>query len=176
MLVNLTLVDLLDYVDWERRKWLEWMRQQDRGVLEIGAGPCGDGRFENVGELVRHIFSAEKRYIEKLSDRPLTDTATIPADNLEALFEFGRQSRRELREFMEALPLQDWDAPREFRLMNSVLTATPKKIVTHILLHEVRHWAQIATLFRLNGRKVEFHDFLFSPVMGGELRREPQTA
>ena len=53
--------------------------------------------------------------------------------------------------------------------------ASPRKIVTHVLLHEVRHWAQIATLFRLNGLKVDFHDSLFSPMTGGELRREPQT-
>jgi len=106
----------------------------------------------------------------------MTDTAIIPADNIEALFELGQESRRELREFIEALPVEDWDSPREFRLMNSFLTATPKKIVTHVLLHEVRHWAQIATLLRLNGVKADFHDFLFSPVMGGELRREPQTA
>jgi uncharacterized damage-inducible protein DinB len=167
--------DLLDYTDWERRKWFEWMQQCDRGVLEISLGPCGDGRFARVGELVRHIFSAEKRYIERLSNRAMTDADTIPADNLEALFQFGRQSRRELREFIEALPAEDGDAPREFKLMNSFLTATPKKIVTHVLLHEVRHWAQIATLFRLNGQKVDFHDFLFSPVMGGELKREQQT-
>jgi len=176
MLSGLTMNDLLDYTDWERREWFEWMRQRDREVLEISTGPCEDGRFEKVGELVRHIFSAEKRYVERLSDRPMTDAASIPADNIEALFQFGQQSRRDLREFIEALSAEDGDAPREFKLMNSFLTATPKKIVTHVLLHEVRHWAQIGTMFRLNGLKVDFHDFLFSPVMGGELRREPQTA
>jgi uncharacterized damage-inducible protein DinB len=81
-----------------------------------------------------------------------------------------------LREFIESLPAADWDEPREFRLMNIIVTATPKKIVTHILFHEIRHWAQIATLWRLNGLKEDFHDFLFSPVMGGELRHETQTA
>jgi len=52
------------------------------------------------------------------------------------------------------------------------LTATPRKIVVHILLHQIRRWAQIATLLRLNGLVDDFHDFLFSPVMGGEFRRE----
>ena len=37
--------------------------------------------------------------------------------NIEALFEFGRQSRRELREFIEVLPAEEGDAPREFKLM-----------------------------------------------------------
>jgi len=35
-------------------------------------------------------------------------------------------------------------------------------------MHEIRHWAQIGTLFRLNGLAGEVHDFSFSPVLGGE--------
>jgi len=170
MLVDVTMNDLLDYTDWERQKWFEWMRQQNQEVLEITAGPHGDGRFEKVGELVRHIFSAEKRYVERLSIRPITDTATIPSDRIELLFQLGQQSRRELREFIEVITSEDWDAPREFILISSLLIATPKKIVTHILLHEIRHWAQIATVLRLQRLKDGFHDFLFSPVMDGKLR------
>ncbi len=176
MPVDLTLNDLLDYSDWERRKWFDWMREHGYGVLTVSTGLHGDGRFATVGELVRHIFSAEKRYIERLSLRPISDTSSIPAGDIEALYRLAEQSRRELRAFIESLPAEDWDAPREFRLMNLIVTATPKKIVTHILFHEIRHWAQIATLWRLNGLKEDFHDFLFSPVMGGELRRETQTA
>jgi len=176
MPVGITMNDLLDYSDWERRKWFDWMSDRGNGVLTVSTGLHGDGRFATVGELVRHIFSAEKRYVERLSQRPITDTSTIPTDNIEALCQLAEQSRRELKEFIESLPAADWDEPREFRLMNIIVTATPKKIVTHILFHEIRHWAQIATLWRLNGLKEDFHDFLFSPVMGGELRHETQTA
>jgi uncharacterized damage-inducible protein DinB len=176
MLSGLSMNELLDYTDWERTKWLEWLRQRPRGILEIGAGPGGEGRFEKVGQLVRHIFSAERRYVERLSGQPLTDPDTIPADDLEALFQFGQRSRRELRELLELLPAEEGNVPAEFKLMNSSLTATPRKIVAHVLLHEVRHWAQIATLFRLSGQKVDLHDFLFSPVMGGAFGREPQNA
>ena len=176
MPVGITMNDLLDYSDWERRKWFDWMSDRGNGVLTVSTGLHGDGRFATVGELMRHIFSAEKRYVERLSQRPITDTSTIPTDNIEALCQLAEQSRRELREFIESLPAADWDERREFRLMNIIVTATPKKIVTHILFHEIRHWAQIATLWRLNGLKEDFHDFLFSPVMGGELRHETQTA
>jgi uncharacterized damage-inducible protein DinB len=176
MAVGLTMNDLLDYSDCERRKWFEWMRDRGEDVLSVSTGLHGDGRFATVGELMRHIFSAEKRYVERLSQRPITDTSTIPADNIEALYQLAGQSRRELRELIESLPAADWDEPREFRLMNNIVTATPRKVVTHILFHEIRHWAQIATLWRLNGLNEDFHDFLFSPVMGGELRRETQSA
>ena len=125
-----------------------------------------------MGELVRHIFSAEKRYVERLSGRSLTDPASIPTDNVDALFQFGRQSRSGLREFIQAFPAQEWDVPQDFTIMNSFLRATPRKIVIHILMHEIRHWAQITTLLRLHGLTDEFHDFLFSPALGGEFRRE----
>jgi uncharacterized damage-inducible protein DinB len=176
MPANLSLNDLLEYTDWERQKWHGWLRQHGDHVLRISAGPHGDGRFETVGDLVRHIFSAEKRYIDRLSNRPITDVASIPNGSVEALFEFGQQSRNDLREFMEKFPAPDWEVSQDFHLMNNVLTATPRKIVVHVLIHEIRHWAQIGTLFRLNGFPGEFHDFLFSPVRGGELRREPGKA
>jgi uncharacterized damage-inducible protein DinB len=172
MLMNLALDDLMDYTAWERLKWHERLRQRGDEVLKIGAGPHGDGRFTTVGDLVRHMFSAEKRYIDRLSGRPLTDTASIPNDNIEALFQFGEQSRKDLREFLEAFPAQKWDVPEELNLGKHALTATPRKIVVHVVLHEIRHWAQIATLLRLNGLSGEFHDFLFSPVMGGGRGRE----
>ena len=82
--MNLNLNDLIDYTEWERQKWYVWLRQHGDQVLKISAGPYGDGRFETVGELVRHIFSAEKRYVERLSGRGLTDTASTPCDNIEA--------------------------------------------------------------------------------------------
>ncbi len=176
MPINLSLDDLMDYTDWEREKWYDWLRQRGEKVLKISAGPHGDGRFETVGDLVRHMFAAEKRYIERLSGRSLTDAASIPNDNLEALFRFSQQSRNELKEFVETFPAQEWDAPQDFKILNYFLRATPRKIVVHILMHEIRHWAQIATLFRLNGLTGEFHDFLFSPVLGGEFRHEQDKA
>ena len=176
MLINLSLNDLMDYTDWERQKWYDWLRQHGEQVLKISAGPHGDGRFETVGELVRHIFTAEKRYVERLSGRSLTDPASIPSDNIEALFQFSQQGRKELKESVETLSAQEWDAPKDFKILNYFVRATPRKIVIHILMHEIRHWAQITTLFRLNGLAGEFHDFLASPVMGGEFRREQGKA
>jgi uncharacterized damage-inducible protein DinB len=170
MLSSLPIEDLLQYTEWQRTQWLDWLRAQPTPVLEMSAGPSADGRFQKIGDLVRHIFSAEKRYIERLQDRPITDAAALPADDLEVLFAFGAQSRLELRQFLEGLTPEAAGATVTLTLGNNSLTATPGKIVTHVLLHEIRHWAQIATLLRLAGLKPALHDFLFSPAMGGELK------
>ena len=163
MSTNLIFDALLEYTDWQRGEWHSWLRQRGDHLLAISAGPHGDGRFQSIGDLLRHIFSAEKRYIDWLSNRPLTDTALVPNNSIEALFQFGTESRANLWKFVKSFPLQEWDIPHNFTIMNKPLRATPRKIVAHVLLHEIRHWAQIGMLFRLNGFSIEFHDFLFSP-------------
>jgi uncharacterized damage-inducible protein DinB len=170
MSTSLALAQLIEYTDWERGKWYDWFQQHGDSVLVTSVGPHGDGRFQTIGDVVRHIFSAEKRYVDRLSNRPITDTSAVSNSNMEALFHFGRQSREDLKQYVKALGPHQWDVVFEFSLMNSTLRATPKKIIVHTLLHEIRHWAQIGTLLRLNGLKVEFHDFLFSPVLGEEFK------
>src|SRR5438309_11651599 len=174
MLIDVNL--LLEYTDWERQKWHESLHERGDRILLTSTGANSDTRFETVGDLIRHIFSAEKRYVERLSDKPLTDTASISTEKIETLFSFGNECRKALREFIETLPAQQWDAPREYMMMNHPIRATPKKFIIHVLLHEIRHWAQIATLLRQNGLTGDFHDFLFSPSLGGDARREQTKA
>jgi uncharacterized damage-inducible protein DinB len=178
MPATLNLTNLMEYTEWERQKWHDWLKQHGDDALKITAGPHGDGRFSTIGDIIKHIFSAETRYIDRLSNRPLTDPASTPvaSDNSEALFQLGEQSRNALRKLIDSLPSEEWDKFREFEFFDGILRATPKKIVTHVLLHETRHWAQIATLLRLNGLKDDLHDFIFSPVLGGELRRSQSLA
>lgn len=169
--MNFNVTHLLDYTEWERNDWHSWLRQNGEQVLKMSAGPHGDGRFPTIGDLIRHIFAAEKRYVERLYGRPLTDYDLIPNDSIGALFGFGMQSRRDLKELLETFPASDWNVSREFKILQWVIHATPNKIIAHTLMHEVRHWAQIATMLRLNGLKVDFHDFLASPVMGGDWKQ-----
>ncbi len=162
---------LLQYTEWQRESWYAWFTRQGAvGALAISVGPHGDGRFNTVGEVVRHIFSAEKRYVERMNDQPLTDTTVLPANDVDALFAFGRDSRAALRHFVSTLPPDQLDVARELTIVDSTRRLTPRKILAHVVLHEIRHWAQIATLLRLQGMNVEFHDFLRSPVMSELLR------
>lgn len=169
------LAVLMDYTEWERNKYREWLRQCGEAVLKTGTGANSE-RFVTVGDIIKHIFSAEKRYVDRLSGRPLTDPVGVPSDSIEALFEFGRQSRSDFRDFVETLPANEWDRLGEFDFFGGILRATPRKILMHVLLHETRHWAQIATLFRLHSLTGDFHDFIFSPVLGGELIRNKANA
>lgn len=167
MTVEVDLDALMAYTEWERDQWRAWFQQHGAAALRVGTGPHGDGRFQTVGELVRHIFSAEARYIDRLSDRPLTDPAAIPPDDVEALFAFGRRSRQGLRTYHDTLPATARDAPLELPMGKQTLVLTPRKILLHVLVHEMKHWAQVATLLRLQGLTGEFRDLLFSLVLSG---------
>ena len=155
---------LLDYTDWDRAQWETWFHAQDPEVFAVGLGANGDGRIANVGELVRHIFSAEQRYVERVRELPLTDTSAISPNDVDALFSFGRQSRENLRRLVRDFPAERWDVPREVQIGPVKRAVTPRTMIVQSVTHEIRHWAQVATLLRLEGRKTGTHDFLISGV------------
>lgn len=68
-------------------------------------------------------------------DGLVSDTARVTANDIEALFQLGTQSREGRRNFMQALPSEEWDR----------LQATPRKIVVQVLMHEIRR-TQVATI------------------------------
>jgi uncharacterized damage-inducible protein DinB len=168
-----TLDDLLEYSDWERTQWQHWLREQGPAALAVDLGPHNTGRIGTIGELVRHIFSAEKRYVERCLKAPLTDTTTIPADDLEALFAFGHESRRALRELLASFPETEWNAPREMSFGTHTRIVTCRKMILQAVTHELRHWAQIAAFLRQAGYKPGFHDVIASPLFDTADRNNP---
>ena len=167
MTTGLTLIELMEFTSWERSRWHIWLAERGESLLAISVGPHGDGRMQTIGELIKHIFAAEKHHVDRLLNRPPIDMSSVPSDNIEGLFQFGAQSRKDLKEFVETLPADHWNVERQFEIMNHLVSVTPRKFIVHILTHEIRHWAQIATMLRLNGLTGGFPDFLFGPVMGG---------
>ena len=152
--------DLLAYSDRDRDQWLAWFRKQGEAALAAGLGEHNTGRIRTVGELVRHIFSAEKRYVQRSLQVPLMDTSVIPATDVEALFAFGRESRRDLRELLATFPEAEWDAPREMTFDNQTRTVTSRTMMLQAITHELRHWAQVATFLRQAGYHPGCHDVI----------------
>ena len=76
-MLMLNVDTLLDYTAWERERWLNLFRSHKDSALSVNLAPHGDARFQVVGHIVRHVFSAEKRYVDRISSRSLTDTSTL---------------------------------------------------------------------------------------------------
>lgn len=168
MSLSLSVDDLLEYTAWQRARWFAFLGEQP-GLLALSVGPHGDGRFTTVGDLVKHVFSAELRYVQRLKNMPLSDLTALDSTDLALLETLGEEARRSLKQLLADFPGQEWDSPREFMILNLRVVTTPKKIVFHVLMHEIRHWAQMGTLCRVSGHAPAAQDFLASPVWGGGL-------
>ncbi len=161
---------LLAYTDWLRAQWRRHLAA-DPARLRLDLGPHRDARFATVGEVVRHIFGAELRYVDRIRGRPATDVSGVPSDDVEALFDFGDRSRAALVALRAEMSDDDLEAEAVYPIGAFEFQGTPRKVLIHTLIHEIRHWAQLATLLRLEGAGPGLQDFLVSPVMGGEFRR-----
>jgi uncharacterized damage-inducible protein DinB len=163
MSVSVDLQHLMSYSDHERMKWKAWLATDPGTRLAI---PFQTGaRFPTVGSLLHHVFWVEERHLSRLEGHPLPDT-DIPQDDLPALFEFGDRVRAHFRQFVTTIDEKRFCEPITFSLRGGpMITVLRRKLVTHILLHEIRHFAQIAYAVRVAGHEPPGeHDYFFAPI------------
>jgi hypothetical protein len=46
MSTNLSFNELIEYTDWQRAKWYDWLLMRGDDVLTTSTEPNGDGRFQ----------------------------------------------------------------------------------------------------------------------------------
>ncbi len=163
MPLTITFDELLGYTAEEREKWRGWFGSHPDA---IDAPLHGTGRFQTVGKLIDHIFLVEQRHLQRLTGNPLSDTSGLTANNASPLFDYGSSVRRELQRFTRELDAEAVDEVRTFEVRDRQWSMTPRKLLFHILVHEVRHWAQIALAIRLAGFEPPGdHDLFYSAAL-----------
>ena len=159
MSVGLSLVELLDYSDHERGKWRDWVAADPRRlnlIFQAGA------RFPTVWSLVEHIFLIERRHLARLEGGTPPDTTGVAPGDWQALFNYADLVRADLRQFIIGLSESDAAETFTFTLPRGTYTTSRRKLTAHILLHEMRHWAQIAYAARAaNVEPPGEHDLFF---------------
>ena len=74
--------------------------------------------------------------------------------------------RRELEQFAADLDPDLADEQRPLDIRGQLYMTSPRKLLFHILVHEIRHWAQIALAVRLAGFEPPGeHDFFYSTAL-----------
>jgi uncharacterized damage-inducible protein DinB len=162
-MLSLSFSELLHYTNDEREKWRGWFAANPAA---IDATVQPGGRLPTVGKLIDHIFLVERRHLQRLTgDRPSESTG-LTGNNAPPLFDYGASVRRELEKFAETLDEDEADQVRTFEVRERAWPITPRKLLFHILLHEIRHWAQIALAVRLAGfQPPGDHDLFFSRAL-----------
>ena len=160
---TITFDELVRYTNGEREKWRRWLAERPAALdATVQAG----GRLPTVGKLIDHIFLVERRHLQRLTSQPLSDTTGLTGNNAAPLFDYGASVRRELEQYVADLGDDDVDTMREFEVREKKWPMTPRKLLFHVLLHETRHWAQIALAVRLAGFEPPGdHDLFFSNAL-----------
>lgn len=150
MTVSLELRELADYSDHERLKWRNWIAAAPaRLEIPFQAG----GRFPSIGSLFDHIFLVERRHLARLEGGSPPDSTGVKAGDWKALFEYAGLVRADLRRYLADLDDDEARAVVTFAAQSGTLTMTKRRLAAHILLHEVRHLAQIAHAVRNAGQE-----------------------
>jgi uncharacterized damage-inducible protein DinB len=152
--------ELLRYTSLERDKWRSWF-QQHPTVVDASLQPSD--RFNTVGKLIDHIFLVERRHLQRLTGDPLTESTGLSGNNAAPLFDYGASVRRELEQFIAEADDSVGDEMKQVDIRGTIYPMTARKLLFHILLHEIRHWAQIALAVRLAGMPPPGeHDLFYS--------------
>jgi uncharacterized damage-inducible protein DinB len=146
--MKLEFDELVRYTQEERDKWRTWFAARP-DALEVEVQP--GGRFPTVGSLIDHIFLVERRHLQRLRGAAVDASTGLSGRHAPPLFDYGASVRRELDQFVSELDDDVADQPRTFTMQAGEFTLTPRKLLFHCLLHETRHWAQIALSLRWAG-------------------------
>jgi uncharacterized damage-inducible protein DinB len=161
--MQLDYSEFLRYTAAERDKWRAWLTANPQAV---DASVQPGGTFQNVGKLIDHIFIVERRHLQRLTGDPLSTSTGLSANNVAPLFDYGASVRRELEQFVGDLDDEEADEVRTFIVREREWPMTPRKLLFHILMHETRHWAQIALAVRLAGFDPPGdHDLFYSSAL-----------
>jgi uncharacterized damage-inducible protein DinB len=158
----LAFSELLAYTGEETRRWHAYFDLNPK-ALDVQVG----GERHDVRGLVTHLFISEYRWGQYLvGEHPARPDSFKPqnTDEIWAIFNTARQR------------LETWVAgakPEDFTQIITVksvtygeTTVSKRKVLSHSLIHGIRHWAQIATALRQACFVTDWsHDMLFSPAL-----------
>ena len=173
--MHLTIDELLAYTDEERGKWETWFKSQGNEALKL---PVPMDVHPSLGALILHCFWAELFYAHWMRGKALSPAQMkeiiegLDASQADQLFAFGHDERKALRDALSAYTEEDWEKSHEVEGGGFRMGGPARKLIAHILVHEIRHWAQVAVTTRQH-RLVPpgEHDLLFSESFGPLLRK-----
>jgi len=163
MPLTLSIDELLRYSAEERDTWRRWLNGNPSA---IDAAVQPGGRLPTVGKLIDHIFLVERRHLQRLHGVALSSETGLTGNNAAPLFDYGASVRRELEQFIRSLEDHEADEIRSIEVRDRQWPMSPRKLILHILFHEIRHWAQIALAVRLAGFEPPGnHDLFYSQAL-----------
>jgi uncharacterized damage-inducible protein DinB len=146
--VSIAFEQLLDYSDHERRKWRDWIAADPRR-LELAVQP--GARFPTIAALLDHVFFVERRHLSRLEGGTPPESTGIPPGDWQRLFDYADLVRSDLRRYAGDLTDAAAGDTIAWQYLGRDYAMTRRRLMTHLLLHEARHLAQVALAARRAG-------------------------
>lgn len=160
---TISLEELLGWNAEERAKWRPWLKANP-AVLDLPLHQ--GGRFPTIGSLIDHIFLVEVRHILRLQQKELPTTTGVAPGDIDALFAYAARGREAVHRYLPTLVPDDLNKPRDVVVSDGTYPLSPRKLLFHMALHEVRHWAQVASAVRMAGYAPPGnHDLFYSKTL-----------
>lgn len=160
---GMSFSELIVLTDGESGRWRAWFERQPAEVLEL---PLSIAKAKTVRDLLLHIFAVELRHTERLQGKTtVTRYEDLPSQDVASLFGIGERARRMLGEWLDTVSDEQLAEVIEIHTASAgTLRTTRRKLVAHIFVHGIRHWAQLATALREAGHPTDWwHDVLMLP-------------
>jgi uncharacterized damage-inducible protein DinB len=160
-----SLEDLLADYEATSARWKSFFQANPDAALV----PTDIAGSKNIGELVWHIYAASFRLGQRLLGEEPTDLgSSTTARDIPAAFALEAEGVKKLKQFLANASEATFEETFEFksRLVQGPITGTKRKLCLHVMVHAIRHWAQIGTLVRIGGYPPDWpQDVLFSEAI-----------
>lgn len=148
MSLSVDCENLLGYSDAERVKWKAWIAEDPtrlRIPFQVG------GRFPLLWNILEHVFLVERRHLARLEGSEPPDRTGVGDGDWEELFEYADLVRADFRRWVADLDEEACAKQLTITVASGTSVMSCRKLALHMLLHEVRHFAQMAYAARVAG-------------------------
>jgi uncharacterized damage-inducible protein DinB len=147
MMTALSGMELLAWVEQTSTGWRALVCEHP----EMLSQPCDVRETSSVAGLLQHIVAVELRYAQRLNGMKESSYDEIGFSSGEELYSTHDRAMELLRVVLGRDEFQ-WEENIEFTTRNSgTMRASRRVILVHLLMHSIRHYAQLATLVRHHG-------------------------
>ncbi len=159
-----TMEELLADFEETAERWKAFFAANP-GAAEVQTDIMKSG---NVAALVWHIYAAATRHSERLLKEPVSDLeGANPVKNLEAAWQLQARAAANMQRYLATADDAELNEVMTFTGRTGVsASSSRRKLYLHVMVHAIRHWAQIGPLVRHGGYQPGWQqDILFSTAI-----------
>ena len=146
-MIALTADELMAWVEHTSAGWRALLTEHPEAL----SFPCDIRESRSVGDLIHHVVAVELRYAERLCKMKESSYDDIPKGNANVLYATHDRAMSMLRSLVSD-ESTDWEGVLEFSTRSAGSYRTTRRTVfVHLLMHAIRHYAQLATTVRQGG-------------------------